>query len=78
MKKITKTDIVRLVMCIFIWVAINFVGDYFFVYKGSYRFDLWDSILVPGISATIVWVLIEWKPWKKTIKNEETECDNAE
>ena len=65
MKRITKKGIVSLITCILTWLVINFIGDYFFVYKGSWRFDLWDSILIPVISATIVWMLIEWRPWKK-------------
>lgn len=75
MKKITKKDIARLLLCMLTWVAVFFVGEYFFFSKGSWTYDLWDSILIPAISGAIVWTLVEWKPWKK--KDGETECDNG-
>ncbi len=50
---------------IIIFIVIYFVMDYFFLGKGIRHFNFWDNIELPALTAAAIWLLFEWKPWKK-------------
>ena len=60
-----KALIARWGSFVLIWIGVFFVSEYFFYSKGSWHFDLLESILVPAILASVVWILIDWRPWRK-------------
>ena len=65
MRKPTKTELISLIERIIIFIVIYFVMDYFFLGKGIRHFNFWDNIELPALTAAAIWLLFEWKPWKK-------------
>ena len=65
MRKPTKTELISLIERIIIFIVIYSVMDYFFLGKGIRHFNFWDNIELPALTAAVIWLLFEWKPWKK-------------
>ena len=65
MRKPTKTNLISLITNIITFIVIYFVTDYFFFEKGTWRFDFWDTVVLPTLAAAVIWLIFEWKPWKK-------------